>query len=132
MKETEILNQLKKRQLYYFEGNKLEKNGELENAISAYMNYSLVLAKEDQHIPHLWIADLYKMLKNENMSLIHLELYGNGCTDAKKAKIYKELGESYEDLGNFEKALDFFQRATSIDPEIGLKTKITNLQKQLL
>jgi len=60
-----------------------------------------------------------------------LELFANGSTDARKSEIYKEIGEKYELLERYEKALEYFQKATAINNQIGLKTKISKLQEKL-
>lgn len=129
MDELEIQKSIKKRQFYYFQGSEYERGNQLEKAIKSYLDYSGVLSKEDQHIPHQWISKLYEKLGDKENSLIHLELFADGSTDARKSEIYKEIGEKYELMERYEKALEFFQKATSINNQIGLKTKISKLQK---
>jgi tetratricopeptide (TPR) repeat protein len=119
----------KNRQSYYFQGRAFEKENQLEKAINSYLDYSTTLSIEDQHIPHQWISKLYERLGNKEKSLIHLELYSRGEKDAKKSEIYKEIGEEYESMGNHEKALDFYLKATNKNNQIGLKTRISKLQK---
>lgn len=129
MNEFEIQKSIKKRQFYYFQGSEYEKENQLEKAIKSYLDYSGVLSEEDQHIPHQWISKLYERLGDKENSLIHLELFADGSTDARKSEVYKEIGEKYELMERYEKALEFFQKATSINNQIGLKTKISKLQK---
>jgi len=131
MNELETQKSTKKRQFYYFQGSEYEKENQLENAIKSYLDYSGVLSEADQHIPHQWISRLYEKLGDKEKSLVHLEVFANGSTDARKSDVYKEIGEKYELLERYEKALECFQKATAINNQIGLKTKISKLQKKL-
>ncbi len=131
MDELEIQKSIKKRQFYYFQGREYEKRNQPEKAIKSYLDYSGALSSEDQHIPHQWISKLYEKLGDKESSFIHLELFANGSTDARKSEIYKEIGEKYELLERYEKALEYFQKATAINNQIGLKTKISKLQEKL-
>lgn len=49
---------------------------------------------------------------------------------SEKARVYKSIGEVYETLGKPREAIVNFQAALKLDPKVGLKRRLSELQKQ--
>lgn len=131
MKYPEHGSPIAKRQFYFFQGQGFEKEEKLELAIGAYLEYSKVLEEVDKHIPHQWISQLYEILMLPEKSLQHLELYAEGISEARKAELFKDIGEKYESLGLSLNALRCYEKSISVKDQIGLKTKILKLNNQM-
>ncbi|MCF8245509.1 MAG: hypothetical protein K9J37_13540 [Saprospiraceae bacterium] len=50
---------------------------------------------------------------------------------SQEAKIYRRIGEIYEDKGDFKKVIEFFEKAMAVNPKIGVKSKLAKYQNQL-
>ena len=127
--EIEKMSPIQKRQHYYFKGRGLAESGQTIEAIEVYKIYCTVLAKEDQHIPELWISKMYKEIGNEIESLKHLERYAIGCSDPKAAEVYKDCGDGYSNLGQFDMAIANYKLALKKNPKSPVKSKLQALQK---
>ncbi len=125
------MSEIQKRQHFYFKGREEAENGNIAQAIETFIEYGKVLADNDKHIPQLWISEYYSKLGNETLSLDHLVLYAQGCSEAKSAEVYKEIGDKYYKINSLEKALQHFEMATSINPNIGVKTLIQKLKDEI-
>lgn len=119
---------IKKRQEFYFLGQQHEENKDLQKAIDAYKTYSSFLSDADKHIPYQWISKIYDQLGEAKQSLLALEKFANGCTPPKAAEVYKELGDSYLRLGDFENTFNCYTKAMEKNPKIGLKKKLDELK----
>ena len=120
---------IKMRQHYYFLGRKAAQVNDYQSAIDAYSQYSEWLEKEDQHIPHQWIAKFYTKLNNDNLALSHLNRFAKGCKGKQAADVFKEIGQKYEEMKQPEEALTAYKNAVKVYPQIGLKSKIEQLEK---
>ena len=129
--ETVNMSEIQKRQHFYFKGREEAENGNLTKAIESFIEYGKVLAEKDKHIPQLWISEYYTQLGNEILSLEHLVYYAQGCSEAKASEVYKDIGEKYYEINQREKALQYFEYATTINPNIGVKTLIQKIKDEL-
>ncbi len=125
------LSQIRKRQHFYWLGRKHKENGDIEEAIDAYLTYSTYLDPNDEHIPHQWVSDFYSQLGDIENSLFHLEVFAKGCSPPKAAEVYKEIGEKNLELNSIEKAVLNFENAIENNPNIGVKKKLDELKNSL-
>lgn len=83
--------------------------------------YSDSAFKAEQEFNQAFITD----------ALGELELGQLVTNTAVKSKLYKLLGQIQQKAGNDQLALDAFKKASSMDPKIGVKTVIKELEKKV-
>jgi tetratricopeptide (TPR) repeat protein len=54
---------------------------------------------------------------------------GSGYSPKVLAKIYREIGEAYQEAGNNEEAIRYYEKALYKDPKVGVKLKLKKLKK---
>jgi len=123
--------EINKRYELFWEGMGFEKENNLQKAIETYKAYADSLAFLDKHIPHLWISGFYDRLDQPLQAIHHLDFYAKGCSKLKAAEIYKEIGIRYYKLSEFEKAIYFFELASSNDLNISVKKNLVNAKNAL-
>ncbi|RMG22715.1 MAG: hypothetical protein D6732_25450 [Methanobacteriota archaeon] len=117
-----------KRQLHYWKGKHLEDIGDFKGAIEEYLKYSQWLSEEDRHIPHYWIADLYRKLGKINKYVDHLLIFAYKTPPNQAASLLKERGLQLLDKSENIFALKLFEAALELNPKIGLKTIVQKLK----
>ena len=53
---------------------------------------------------------------------------GSGYSPKVLAKIYREIGETYQEFGNTDEAISYYEKALYKDPKVGLKMKLKKLK----
>jgi len=87
------------------------------------------LAVKDRFIPHVWISGLYDKLNQPIEAIFHLEEYAKGCSENKAALTWKEIGERYIKINDFDKALFSFEEAIKHDSAVSVKKLMDKVKK---
>lgn len=83
----------------------------------------------------LFYSKLPKEIKFQDEEYLHtLEkatINEDSYVSLRNEKVYREIGEFYETKGNFEKTIEYWEKAIEINPKVGIKRKLDKYKKKL-